>query len=436
MRNSIKYLIIFILFFSCSFEKKDELSVDIDIIKKEGNQILEPTTPNNIIKKTDNIKKFSNYTLFNLEDWKSDNYQASNFLPHTIYDGNLEIEQKKKFFRIVKDNYYQKKIISLDKKLFYIDDESNLHSLDLNFNLLYKFTIHQKKNFQDYKLSFSLTSDGNNLFISDNLGYVHSYSIRNNKINWSNYLGVPYVSNILYYQNNLYVTNENGKIYSFNSIDGRQNWSFETASNLIKDFEAFQIAIENNFLVFSNDLGDIYCIDLSDKKLLWNINLIEKNSQIAEDFKISKLVIKDSKMYMSNNQKNLISINLKNGTVEWILNLNSSSTIPSLITPEKIINLTEDGYLSVVNKYNGLLLFRDSILNNFKKKEKIYFISIFLSSNNLYALSKQGFIFKINTKNLNNISYKKLSNGVSSFPIIIFNKIFFLDKRGFIYKLK
>ena len=437
MINIIKYLIIFIIIFSCS--PKDELLVDIDSFKKQGTEVF-LTNKKEILKKIKKINSIENFEIVDTGYWYHNYYQSSNILPHTSHSGIFSSYKKKKIFSSVKNNNFEKKILVINNSIFYIDDLSNIYVLDLNFKLIKKFTLYKKKIFQDYLLKFSMVSDGENLFISDNLGNIHSYSPLLNKIIWSTKLGVPFVSNIILYKKNLYLINDNGKIFSFNTINGNQNWSYETSTNIIKNSNAFQVAADQDKLIFSNDLGEIFCIDLKVKNLIWSINLetnIISNISNNELLDMSIIQMKNNNIYFSSNRNYLLNINLENGQTKWISELPFSSNINSIITQKNIVNLTNDGFLSIFNKSDGSLIFRINLFENFKlsnkEKKEIEFKYMFIASNYIYAVSSNGFFFKINSSNLNEIYLENLSKSIKSFPIIVNEKMYFFDAKGFLY---
>ena len=440
MKNNLYYLIILFFLFNCS-SKKDELLIDIKAFKNQGTEIFLEKNQQDLTKEVNKLKKFSNYQSFDLKNWLHPNFQNSNFIPHTQYSGALNIKKKTKYFSSVKSNIYEKNLLSFDNKLFYIDDVSNIYSLDLNLSILKKFTLYKKKYFQDYLLKFSLSSDGEHLFISDNLGNVHSYDPKLNQIKWSSKLGVPFVSNLTLYKNNLYVINDNGKIYSFDSKTGNQNWSYESATNIIKNYSAFQVVVDQDNLIFSNDLGDLYCIDLIQKNLKWSVSL-EANTNLTNAnnlLQISKIIIKDNNVFLSTNKNKFFNLNLNSGQVNWIVDLPDVSTITSLVAQNKLINITDNGYILVLEKENGSILYKKNLLSNLKNlikdEKKVLFKYSFISSNNLYIISENGFIFKISTNKLDSILYKKITKNFSSNPIVISNHIYILDKNGLIYQL-
>jgi outer membrane protein assembly factor BamB len=441
MKNNLYYLIILFFLFNCS-SKKDELLIDIKAFKNQGTEIFLENNKENLAEEVKKIKKISNYQSFNLNNWFHPNFQNSNFIPHSQYSGSLNIKKKTKHFSSVKSNIYDKNILSFDNKLFYIDDLGSIYSLDLNLRILKKFSLYKKKDFQDYLLKFSLSSDGEYLYISDNLGNIHSYDPKLNKIKWSTKLGVPFVSNLVLYKNNLYVLNDNGKIYSFDSKTGSQNWSYESATNILKNYSAFQVVADLDKLIFSNDLGDIYCIDLVQKNLAWSLN-VEVNTNLAISnnlLQLSKIIIKDNDVFISTNKNKIINVNLNTGQINWSQDLPYSSTVTSLVVPNNIINFTNNGYVSIFDKANGSILYKKNILINFenliKKSGKDFlFKYAFISSNYLYIVSQNGIFFKIDTSDFNNISYKKIAKHLSSNPVIILNNIYILDGNGAIYQI-
>jgi len=441
MKNSLYYLIILFFLYSCS-SKNDELLVDIKAFKNQGTEIFLENNKKNLTEEVKKIEKISNYQSFNLNNWLHPNFQNSNFIPHTQYSGSLNIKKKTKHFSSVKSNIYDKNILSFDNKLFYIDDFGSIYSLDLNLNLLKKFSLYKKKDFQDYLLKFSLSSDGEYLYISDNLGNIHSYDPKLNKIKWSTRLGVPFVSNLVLYKNNLYVINDNGKIYSFSSKTGSQNWSYESATNILKNYSSFQIVADLDKLIFSNDLGDIYCIDLVQKNLTWSLNVEESTNLASLNnlLQLSKIIIKNNDVIVSTNKNKIINVNLNTGQINWSQDLPHSSIVTSLVATNNIINFTDDGYISIFDKVNGSILYKKNILTNFenlikKSKKEFLFKYAFISSNYLYIVTQNGIFFTIDTNNFNNISYKKIAKYFSSNPVIILNNIYILDGYGTIYQI-
>lgn len=95
-----------------------------------------------------------------------------------------------------------------------------------------------------------MLSQGNNLYISDNLGTIFSVDINSFEIKWKKSLNVPFLSNIILQNDDLYLINSNGKLFSINILNGITNWSYDTGSNLIKSYEFIRFLPSKIFYYF------------------------------------------------------------------------------------------------------------------------------------------------------------------------------------------
>lgn len=99
-------------------------------------------------------------------------------------------------------------------------------------------------------------------------------------------------SHLNFYKGILYVVNQNSRLYAFNASDGLKIWSFEALSGVVKPSKSSNISIDNDKLIFSNDLGDITVIDLNKQTVLWSINILSTNRIFNNFFlKISNILI-------------------------------------------------------------------------------------------------------------------------------------------------
>ena len=147
MKNNLYFLIIFLFLLNCS-SKKDELLIDIKAFKNQGTEIFLENNKKNLVEEVNKIKKILNYQSFNLNNWLHPDFHNSNFIPHSQYLGSLNIKTKTKQFLSIKSNVYEKNILSFDNKLFYIDDLGKIYFLDLNLNILKKFSLYKKNIFK------------------------------------------------------------------------------------------------------------------------------------------------------------------------------------------------------------------------------------------------------------------------------------------------
>ena len=436
------FLFFLLIFVSCS-SKKTELEIDIDNLKKEGRVLIEKNISANEQHNISNIKNFDTYPLANntyIFDWNYSHLNSSNYLNHFMAVPEIKILKKERIdYDNSKNNFFEKNILYHNKKIIYVDDFSNLLIVDNNFNLLKKYQIHPKSSFGKYSLKFSLASENGIMYIADNLGFVLAYDLNNFTLLWKINLNVPFFSNLVILNKDIFVTNSNGKLFSINKLTGKQNWSFETGTSSIKSYNAFKIAIYNDKLVFSNDLGVLYCINLSTQSIAWSINIPESIKKTSGEFlKLSPLVLRNNFLYVASNYGKFIKVNLNTGEIIWSVDA-ISYTIP-ILNPSSAIIVDENGYILIIDINNGKVLYKNKLdeLLKIKNKnlKKINFNNMFLASNKLYITTIDGYLFYIDVKNLENIKYKKISESINSNILINDNNIFFLDTIGTIYKIK
>ena len=312
-------LVLFICFFLLNCSKEVDLKINIEQLKNDGITVLEKKKDlKKLYKEKLSISEINLKNLDNFDNWTHPNFNSQNLVPHTKFEGSFSTIKKTYSFKRSKNNTYRKNIIKTNNKIIHVDDFSNLYILDEDLNLITRFQIYKKKLFKKYPLKFSITSNNNFVYIADNLGSVIAFDLVNLKLAWKTELGVPLLSNMVFYKKNLFVTNSNGKIFSLSSLNGKVNWSYETGSAGTSSHKAYQLAVSNDKLIFSNDFSNIYCIDLKKQNLSWRLTLEQKNNYSDTSFlKLSNLVLESNNLFLSSNFGLVLKVDVKTGKIIW-----------------------------------------------------------------------------------------------------------------------
>ena len=433
-------LIFFILFLITSCTPKVNLELDIENLKNEGVVILQNKNLEDV---TDEIKKISKTDINpikSIADWGYPNFNSNNLIPNINLNINLSIQQDNNFFKNSTNNFYRKEIININNNIIFVDDRATLFILNENFKLVHKFQIHNLKKYKDYPLKFSLVSESDILFISDNLGSIFAYDLKNYKTLWRNELEVPFLSNLALYKNNIFVSNSNGKIYSFNTLSGKQNWSYETGTQTAKSYKAYRVSISNNKLLFSNDFGKITCIDLDKQTVLWSRTLqLSTAYQDMNLLELADFVTENNNLYITSSFGRFLKLDLNNGNILWSNNIYSATTIP-IINNNSVALITDNGFLNIFDKASGKILYKKNLLNFLhmekNKNKKNSLNNIFLLSGTFYITTNNGYVFLVNSNDLQFIEYKKLSSSINSNIAISKNAIFFVGNKDAIFKIQ
>ena len=432
MKNNFSLLILFFLI-SCS--SKIDTSLNVNDLKKEGSQYILSSQKKETFFTKNKINKVNFYKLEKEYNATSSKITSSNFLKNTELNNSFNKIIEKKIFNISKNNKFKKNIVSSKDKLFFIDDFSNFTILDMKFNLIKKLKIHNKLP-SSLNYRYSIVYHNDLIFVADNLGSIFAYDVNKNVVLWRNDLGVPFLSNISLYKNSIFVTNANGKLFSFKSISGLQNWSFETGTSVLKSLNAYHIAIEEDKLIFSNDIGTIYCIDLKVNTILWTLRVPSfLNNFENKLFYISNFILENNFLYLTTSFENILKINLQNGAIVWQIPVHTLNN--AIINVNTVSLIDSEGFFLVLDKDSGDILFKHNLkqyLNN--RNNTILFNSIFIGSNKFYILSDNGIVIQIDSQDLEKIILKKISKKSISNIVINNNKIFFIDSRGAVNKIE
>ena len=433
-------LIFFILFLITSCTPKVNLELDIENLKNEGVVILQNKNLEDVIDEIRKISKTDINPIKSIADWGYPNFNSNNLIPNINLNINLSIQQDNNFFKNSTNNFYRKEIININNNIIFVDDRATLFILNENFKLVHKFQIHNLKKYKDYPLKFSLVSESDILFISDNLGSIFAYDLKNYKTLWRNELEVPFLSNLALYKNNIFVSNSNGKIYSFNTLSGKQNWSYETGTQTAKSYKAYRVSISNNKLLFSNDFGKITCIDLDKQTVLWSRTLqLSTAYQDMNLLELADFVTENNNLYITSSFGRFLKLDLNNGNILWSNNIYSATTIP-IINNNSVALITDNGFLNIFDKASGKILYKKNLLNFLhmekNKNKKNSLNNIFLLSGKFYITTNNGYVFLVNSNDLQFIEYKKLSSSINSNIAISKNAIFFVGNKDAIFKIQ
>lgn len=410
-------IILFIFLFSCSSNKKNDL-IDIEDYMKQGNEI-------SLINKFDfkEVNKINKLELLNprvVNNWLSNSINSMNYFPRFMigdYKNKNSIDINAKSFLVI------------NKKIYIIDRYSNLILLDENMKELKRNSIYKKKDFDDYVLDFSMTSDGKLIYTSDNLGNIHCINPNNLEVKWSLRLGVPIQSDIYLNNSDLFFINSNNKLYSVKSSNGEINWSLEHASKIFKG--KYQLSISNNLLITNNDYGEIYCYDLLKRNLLWKLTLNDQNYQIkSKNFIPSQLVSVDGVLYFSSNFGETLAIEKQIGKILWRKSISTNNS--PIINNKYVLLINNNGYFYVLNKNNGDVIYSKNI-NQFNskknKKDNIYY-NMILGKDYIYFMNSAENLIKLDINNLNQIKKDNKVLNNSKVFFVINSQLYFIEEKS------
>ena len=363
------------------------------------------------------------------KDWVYEHFSSNNLYEHLVYEGKFQDIFKKSIGDYINKNNDNGSLLVSNEFVFFSDEKGKIYKFDIkNQRVIWELKIYESS-LNNYPKNIALYLNSNILYAADNLGFLYSIDTETGKPIWGNKITAFHSPLILIFIKAFYMSvNQNSRLYAFNPIDGEKIWSFESLSGLIKPSRSSSISILNNNLLFTNDVGDVTVIDLNQQVIVWTKNILSQNT-ISNNliFKTSNLLIDKKDVFISSNNGDLLNFNFDTGEIKWSQKL---SSIQNHISTDKyLFVLTENGFIITFNKTNGTILWSLN-LTKFSRDSKTVpsYYGLLLASNNLYATSSNGDIYKISANDGTYISHKKINSDLSRAPIIVDNRIFILNR--------
>jgi outer membrane protein assembly factor BamB len=424
----MKFFLIFfaLIILSCSSDK--DKKVNLDIFKKQGEKI-NVFDANNVFDKEVDVRSLLQLNQPQLnKKWSYEHFSSNNFYEHLIYEGKFQDIFKKSIGDYINKNNDSGSLLVFENYVFFSDEKGKIYKFDtINQKIIWELKIYESS-YNDYPKNIALFLNGDVLYAADNLGFIYSIDVQAGRTIWQQNYGIPFSSHLNFHKGVLYVVNQNSRLYAFNPSDGQKIWSFESLSGLIKPSRSSNISLYDNKLLFSNDVGDITAIDLDQQVIIWTKNILSQNT-ISNNFvfKISNILVDKKDVFVSSNSGDFFNFNLETGEIKWSHKL---SSIQNHISTDKyLFVITENGFVIAFNKLNGTILWSLNLAKLSKdKKVSLDYYGLLLASNNLYATSSNGDIYKISANDGKYVAHKKINNDLSRAPIIVDNKILILNR--------
>ena len=249
-------------------------------------------------------------------------------------------------------------------------------------------------------------------------------NLKDGRIVWSKKHRNPFNSQVKILNNKIIIVDGDNKVICISQIDGKKIWEAETQKPFIKTKKKLSLVLYDDFVIFSNTLGDINKVDLNTGKIIWFMptqnTLIPNTTNFLE---ISDLVYADNNIIFSNNFSEIYSIDSQTGILNWKKNI--KSTLRPIVIDSMIFTISQDGFLMVLNM-EGEILRSNYLLKKFKSREikKLRIEGFLIGSNNIYITTNLGHILVCSVNNGKVESIKKVGHSRLSEPYIVNNKLY------------
>lgn len=436
--NNLLVLISCFFLFNCSFDRTtgfwNDIAEDLAKAKSKENTKLIFSSTKKFDKEIQSKQKIVVSKPYLNKNWKQQNLNNGNLVPHLIYENkkNLILKSKKlgkNSFSIVNADFQP--IIDKDMVFFY-DPSGNIigYSIDRK-KLVWKYNFY-KKRYKNIPKEISIYLSNNNLIVSDNLGFLYSLNKNSGKIQWAKSYGVPFRSNIKLDQGNIFLVNQDNKFYVVGEDKGEQRLDLETFPSFLKTQNKASLSLDDfkKNIYFITSAAEIYSVNYRNRNINWLFNLTGAATEQKVDlFYSSPLIFSNNEIFVSTSLSTF-SMNSINGVLKWDFPFNSK--ISPIILENYVFLISEKGFVVSLDRRNGNVIWSQNLFKNSKKLkyDKTGDItSILFVSDQIFLTTEQGYFIFLDYQNGKVLNYSKVSKGFFSKPVISNKTILIIDNK-------
>ena len=237
-------------------------------------------------------------------------------------------------------------------------------------------------------------------------------------------------------ENQIFLANQDNTIYSINKKTGNVIWQYATSPTKLKNVFKNNIATDvlSSNLFFLNTSGEMYSINYLSQRINWVINFKKSTLGFEEDLFFGQpLVVKDSTVTISASNT-LLNYDAVSGSRYFKIPL--SVVLKPIVTSNNIFLLTKSNFLICLDKKSGNVIWSKKIKNQFTSKKHLKLgkkmgslIDMTIAKNEIFIVSKNGYLLTFNYKNGSLNYFDKISrSGFSSRMTFSNGYMYILDK--------
>lgn len=434
--KKIIFLLLFVILNNCSFDNKTGIwknSNEADVSQenrfkdfetlyseeKTFNEIILPRK--NLIINFKKIKKILR--------WEDEFYHQSNNLDNFSYENlNKLIFKSKKLSRFkIKD-----KILFDGNNIILSDVKGNIIVYSINdqeINFKYNF---YKNKFKKLNKKLSIIVERNIIYVSDNMGYIYAINYSSKKLLWAKNFKIPFRSNLKLTEDYIILSDQNNSLLIVNKVTGDRVKIFPTEETTIKNDFINSIALNNDSILFLNTYGSFYSVDKQNFNINWLVNLNESIDLNNRNLFYSNSIIFDNKLIAISTDPYLYVINAVSGIT--LFKLPITSIVNPIISGNNLFLVTKDNLivcLDLTEKKINYSLNINSLIAKFvnTKKKEVNIKHLFIAKDKIYLFLDNSYIIRLSaTGSIEKID--KLKEKLFSKPIFVNDSILYINNKN------
>ena len=424
------YLVLFLLILNCSFNPNSKFwTKEKKIFVDKSPALVQLTDKKKALNEFNQNFKIS--IPKNLKTKKNSQLNNDGFIN---FDVNLEKMSKYNFKTISSFSNFEPEILIDKNQLFYFDSDGSIIKFDINSNVVWKQNYYSKQDKKSQPILFFGRS-GEDLFVADSIANYYVINKNTGKLQWKKKHSSSFNSQIKTFEDKALVIDMENQLRCFSLDTGDLIWSVKTQQSLLRSQKKQSIILINDKVYFSNSIGDVTAVNISNGKIIWQTPT-QSNVSFGSTYflKLSDIISDKKSIFVSNNNNQFFSIDLLSGAINWKQDF--SSEVRPAIIGDYLVTISDDGLLIVMNKETGQIVRINDLFKNIKEKRKKKYqpIGFLVGKFSIYVSTDNGRILVINFSEGKIEKILKLDNNKLQRPVY-FNKSLYIAKDNSIIRL-
>ena len=264
------------------------------------------------------------------------------------------------------------------------------------------------------------------------MGYIYAINYSSKKLLWAKNFKIPFRSNLKLTEDYIILSDQNNSLLIVNKVTGDRVKIFPTEETTIKNDFINSIALNNDSILFLNTYGSFYSVDKQNFNINWLVNLNESIDLNNRNLFYSNSIIFDNKLIAISTDPYLYIINAVSGIT--LFKLPITSIVNPIISGNNLFLVTKDNLivcLDLTEKKINYSLNINSLIAKFvnTKKKEVNIKHLFIAKDKIYLFLDNSYIIRLSaTGSIEKID--KLKEKLFSKPIFVNDSILYINNKN------
>jgi len=419
LKKSFFALLSTFLFFGCSTSDKDIDPSKYENVDMETVQLFAPDA-------SLKGRRVDIPSAKSIGEWQSSGGNLSEIPQNVLIKSAVKLVNKRTHALNAKFNkdysFVGNTPIISNGKLVVLGPRSTIYAYDLsNLNkLVWEISLGDTE--EDSFVGGGMFGTNGNLAVTHGSGSLTLLDLHTGKEKWQYKMnGISKTAPIIY-KDRVFALTVDNKLYCLELTTGLLKWVNEGAAEQLGIIRSSSLVGHEDFVIVPYSVGQVYAVDISEGKPLWNLSLDDKFSSLGD---LHTPIINEDIAYISSFRGTLFALNLKTGNVEWGNHYAGGN--PIWVAGDYIFVANKNSQLAALEKTTGKVKWIQELPDDTVTLRPI------IANKELFVLSSEGKLLVFSPSTGKKVRENQVAVGRYASPIAIQSGLYLLSAEGHLF---